>query len=65
MRIFTRLEKKLIFCIIFPKNFQVFGPVFDSNARWSNRRPVPRLGDDASDLNKVIHSLGVMGNITD
>ncbi|EER01619.1 hypothetical protein Pmar_PMAR002613 [Perkinsus marinus ATCC 50983] len=33
--------------------YEVFGPVFDSNARWSNRRPVPRLGDDASDLNKV------------
>ncbi|KAF4658782.1 DnaJ (Hsp40), sub C, member 2 [Perkinsus olseni] len=33
--------------------YEVFGPVFDSNARWSNRRPVPRLGDDSTDLNKV------------
>ncbi|KAF4673424.1 DnaJ (Hsp40), sub C, member 2 [Perkinsus chesapeaki] len=33
--------------------FEVFGPVFDANARWSNRRPVPSLGNDTTDLNKV------------
>ncbi|XP_065912315.1 dnaJ homolog subfamily C member 2-like isoform X2 [Dysidea avara] len=25
--------------------FEVFGPVFKSNARWSNKRPVPLLGN--------------------
>eukprot|EP00931_Biecheleriopsis_adriatica_P101042 TRINITY_DN76267_c0_g1_i1.p1 TRINITY_DN76267_c0_g1~~TRINITY_DN76267_c0_g1_i1.p1 ORF type:complete len:622 (+),score=230.19 TRINITY_DN76267_c0_g1_i1:85-1950(+) len=33
--------------------FETFAPVFRRNARWSNRFPVPELGDDKTDLAKV------------
>jgi len=33
--------------------FGTFGPVFQNNARWSNRYPVPELGDENTDINKV------------
>lgn len=33
--------------------FQVFHSVFEENARWSTRQPVPQLGDDNSSLEDV------------
>ncbi|CAK0879340.1 unnamed protein product [Prorocentrum cordatum] len=33
--------------------FKTFGPVFQRNARWSNRHPVPDLGDESTDIQKV------------
>lgn len=33
--------------------YGTFGPVFDRNARWSCRYPVPELGDEKTDINKV------------
>ncbi|KAL8451717.1 hypothetical protein Emed_001879 [Eimeria media] len=35
------------------KFYAVFGAAFQRNARWSSRRPVPSLGDDATSLNAV------------
>mmetsp|Transcript_28171 Transcript_28171/g.65104 ORF Transcript_28171/g.65104 Transcript_28171/m.65104 type:complete len:638 (-) Transcript_28171:141-2054(-) len=33
--------------------YQTFGPVFQRNSRWSNRRPVPDLGNKDTDIAKV------------
>ncbi|EPT30129.1 DnaJ domain-containing protein [Toxoplasma gondii ME49] len=33
--------------------FAAFGPVFQSNARWSSRRPVPSLGDAQTPMSRV------------
>mmetsp|Transcript_78634 Transcript_78634/g.163453 ORF Transcript_78634/g.163453 Transcript_78634/m.163453 type:complete len:619 (+) Transcript_78634:142-1998(+) len=33
--------------------FGTFGPVFRRNSRWSERLPVPELGDENTDMNKV------------
>jgi len=33
--------------------FKVFGPAFRRNALWSNKRPVPDLGDENTDIKKV------------
>jgi len=34
--------------------FSVFGPVFEKNARWSLKTPVPQLGDLETPMEKVI-----------
>ncbi|PHJ22142.1 hypothetical protein CSUI_003998 [Cystoisospora suis] len=33
--------------------YTIFAPVFQSNARWSSRRPVPTLGDEETPMEKV------------
>jgi len=33
--------------------YETFLPVFNRNARWSTRRPVPELGDDSTSIDKV------------
>eukprot|EP00340_Litonotus_pictus_P007736 CAMPEP_0170521924 /NCGR_PEP_ID=MMETSP0209-20121228/7342_1 /TAXON_ID=665100 ORGANISM="Litonotus pictus, Strain P1" /NCGR_SAMPLE_ID=MMETSP0209 /ASSEMBLY_ACC=CAM_ASM_000301 /LENGTH=560 /DNA_ID=CAMNT_0010809127 /DNA_START=34 /DNA_END=1716 /DNA_ORIENTATION=+ len=33
--------------------FSVFGPTFLKNSIWSNRKPVPKIGDMDTELNKV------------
>jgi len=33
--------------------YGTFGPAFQNNARWSSRYPVPDLGDEKLDINKV------------
>jgi len=33
--------------------FKVFGPVLERNSRWSNKTPVPQLGDDSSSRDHV------------
>lgn len=33
--------------------YKVFGPVFERNARWSTRTPVPKLGSDAATREQV------------
>lgn len=33
--------------------YGTFAPVFKRNSRWSNRLPVPELGDDSTDIAKV------------
>lgn len=33
--------------------FEVFRPVFQRNARWSNKRPVPELGDASTKMQQV------------
>ncbi|CAB4005179.1 dnaJ homolog subfamily C member 2 isoform X1 [Paramuricea clavata] len=33
--------------------YQVFGPVFETNSRWSNKLPVPGLGDEDSTFEDV------------
>jgi len=33
--------------------YGTFGPVFQRNSRWSNRSPVPDLGDEKTDIAKV------------
>ena len=33
--------------------FNVYGPVFERNAIWSNKKPVPALGDEATPLKTV------------
>lgn len=38
--------------------YGTFGPVFDRNARWSCRYPVPELGDEKTDINKVLGAFG-------
>ena len=35
--------------------FKVFRPVFERNARWSNRRPVPELGSSKASRDHVEH----------
>ncbi|XP_048740508.2 dnaJ homolog subfamily C member 2-like isoform X2 [Ostrea edulis] len=35
------------------KFFTVFGPVFDRNSRWSNKRTVPSLGTDSTSIEDV------------
>ena len=34
--------------------YEFFGPVFERNAYWSKRTPVPTLGDDTTDISKVL-----------
>ena len=33
--------------------YQTFGPVFERNSRWSNKAPVPLLGDDSASRESV------------
>jgi len=41
---------------ITPKNFfKILGPIFEANARFSKRQPVPKLGDDNSSAQQINH----------
>ncbi|GIX92918.1 dnaJ homolog subfamily C member 2 [Caerostris darwini] len=33
--------------------FKIFGPIFEANARWSNKKPVPLLGNKNSTVKEV------------
>jgi len=51
----SELEKKCLGrCVSHRENFyEIFGPVFERNCRWSNDRDVPFLGDEWSTIDEV------------